>query len=993
MKHNYLSWLLGLAIVGTSLTAEAIERPKTPAGAPQEGGKYILVNAYNPTGYMSRTSWDGAFYFLGETDSRYANHAFTAEKNENGSWSFYIPSTDSEGETVKNYIAIPSGTGNLNAKSEEAAEWILEEGTISGYYGLRASYGNSTSVQDYLLHLNASGQYFVISEKISGGGWYPDFAGGAVVEDDPLAEDIVMNNGVAYRIGEDGRCIFVTHDSENWQFLAVEDVPEYMGLLQCYSSIENFEKNYCAIDDFDEGFQATLDAITAIYESSDFIYASDGPVISQMIQAKVALYEAIVKADEYGADELSNAITSAKNAFDGNTSVEAINAAKEALDAAILAYEKGTNNLTGLGQNMSFEDLSSQGGNPTSGVAGAPTGWNIYIKGKQATTAADVLNAGIANWHGINGDGVGEGKDGNNIFGLWTGTVPEYEISQKIEGLENGTYTITAGVMVGANGSGSRRTTQRIFGNLNTTYFASEYDYDMEQLNPVEVPTFADLAEPQTDTELQLMSVRAYVYDGTLTFGFRTNGNYAAAFRDSGNGAGGDGWFKIDNFRIMGEGYIAQDAADIANYFLEKYSDYKYEYMAEELHEIVSKYATTEKYTASTPADELNAAIAELSANLEEVKASVKAYNELSEKIANSYDESDPYQYYSGFEDYITLLDNLYEAVEEGTLTTEAAIKALDDIDEAFLELQKSGIAVGEYMNIIKNPSFEDYSAQNNGNFGSVANPPAGWTLKFNDVECATSAEYGAAGANMGWCAINEGDGINEVDQNGTEWFAQYTDGNHLWGIWAGNMPKVELSQHFSGLPAGTYVLSCDMVVQYNWGGHCVTTQQIFANDYICMYGAEETYAAELNDTPEMAAARQFDAENPDADLKKLNYAGWLNDVKESYTSCPHHVELTFGVDESGELTFGFRTNNVDPDGTPHPYDSAGWFKLDNFRLFYQSEEIPTSINTVGNSSKTIATQQYFNASGARIAQPQHGVNIIKNIMSDGSVVTVKLMK
>lgn len=49
--------------------------------------------------------------------------------------------------------------------------------------------------------------------------------------------------------------------------------------------------------------------------------------------------------------------------------------------------------------------------------------------------------------------------------------MPDYEISQTISGLENGTYQITAGVMVGANGNGSRRTSQRIFGNLNSTLF------------------------------------------------------------------------------------------------------------------------------------------------------------------------------------------------------------------------------------------------------------------------------------------------------------------------------------------------------------------------------------------------------------------------------------------------------------------------------------------------------------------------------------------
>ena len=53
-------------------------------------------------------------------------------------------------------------------------------------------------------------------------------------------------------------------------------------------------------------------------------------------------------------------------------------------------------------------------------------------------------------------------------------------------------------------------------------------------------------------------------------------------------------------------------------------------------------------------------------------------------------------------------------------------------------------------------------------------------------------------------------------------------------------------------------------------------------------------------------------------------------------------MRLTFGLLEGQDLKFGFRTNNVDVEtGKAHPYDSAGWFKLDNFQLFYLSEEVP----------------------------------------------------
>lgn len=80
-----------------------------------------------------------------------------------------------------------------------------------------------------------------------------------------------------------------------------------------------------------------------------------------------------------------------------------------------------------------------------------------------------------------------------------------------------------------------------------------------------------------------------------------------------------------------------------------------------------------------------------------------------------------------------------------------------------------------------------------------------------------------------------------------------------------------------------------------------------------------------------------------------MNYAGHYQSMAGGVTDCPRHLELTFGLTEGQDLKIGFRTNNVDVEtGTAHPYDSAGWFKLDNFQLFYLSEEVPEGADAVG---------------------------------------------
>ncbi len=1000
---------LALAL-GVSVSAEAVERPKTPAGAPVDGGKYILVNAYNPTAYMSRTSWDGALYFLGKDDSNYASYAFNAQKNEDGTWSFFVnvPVVEDNAETGKvdtvgyepNYLVMNSGSGNVNMNTSEQTKWSVTDGDLEGFYHLVAGEGNYDDFLGLKLHLNGGGQYFVISEPVNGGGWYPDYPGGAVIVPEEEWDNYPADRLDGDRLlDENGRAVMADSTSENWAFIKVEDVPEHMGVYGAYNAIANFEKNYVvnAAEEYAAGFSATLAAVEAIYSGAEFNWDLDVATIEEMINKKVELYKAIEDAKllENPDAVLEGAIANAMTSFTSATAATDVDNALTTFQAAVKAFKEGTGDLTSLGVNMSFEDLTAQNGATTTGLAAPPYGWTVIVAGDTVRTAEEVQAHGIANWHGVNNDCVGTEKDGNYGFGLWTPGVPEYQISQTITGLENGTYVIKAALMVGANGSGSRRTTQRIFGNLNSTYFASEYEYDANELDKSEVYAFQGNVEPTTDTEMLPMEVRAYVYDGTLTFGLRTNGNTAASMVGANQGAG---WFKIDNFRIKKEGYVGEDAAQVANYFISTLGELQGDLLEQALiAQIDEVLEGADEVDANTDPALINNIITTIPDLIPQVQASIKAYTRLEEAIAVAYEQADTYYTYSGYADYIAVVEEAQAGYDDGTYTAEQIEEVIAEFATAFIELQKSGIAVGDYMNIIQNPSFEDLSNQPNGPTGGPENVPVGWTLTLNGIECKTTADYNAAGATLAWCAINNGDQINDYDEQGTNWTTQYTDGDHLWGIWAESVPVVELSQSFTGIPAGKYVLSCDMVCPWDWAGDGVTTQRIFANDYVQMYGTEEQYAEALNITEDMAAAMALDAANPDADIKHMNYAGYVNTGQDGNGSsrCPHPMRLEFGVDTTGVMKIGFRTNNINTAGVEHPHNGAGWFKLDNFKLFYESEEIPTSIDGVQTSGKLLEVvgQKFYTIDGREVAQPQKGVNIIKNIMSDGSVKAVKVLK
>lgn len=948
-----------------------------------------MFNYVNPTLYMSRTSWDGALYLLSKSSSNYASSVLTAVDNGDGTWSFTITdeAEDESSEDVVYYMAIPSGTDNLNCNVTTPAYWTATAGDFDGYYYLTAGEGNNSFCIGKNLHLNSGGQYFVISE--SSNTWYPDFYGG--VKTDENGDEITDENGDAY---------MADSTSMNWAFLELSNLSLYDAMMSAYTDIQNIEDNYLAIEGYETGFQNAIDAATVVYNYEDF-QEEDAETISTLMDAYVALYDGIVAAiavNTEGDAALSNAITTATNIFNSSTNVDDLTNAKTTLSEAVTNYQMGTGDMTNLGQNMSFEDLSAQDGSTTTGIGNPPTGWNMYINGTQVTTAEEISAAGISNWCGVNADCSGA-VAGSYAFGVWSSSMPEFEISQTITGLENGTYTISAGLMVGANSNGSRRTTQRIFGNLNSEYWGSQSEYDETKLDISEVYDFAGLTEEVTDTELQEISVRAYVYDGTLTFGFRTNGNVAAALRSSSNSSGGDGWFKLDNFKIQSEGYIAADAVAIPMNYMDALEEYTSNYaissaLDSKIDSLKNLYSGL---TEESSQEDIYAAIMALKDMTVSTKECAEAYQDLAEALDAAYINIETYSNYAGADDYGEVIMEIEALYDERAYDTEGCAEAIAELEAALETCIRSGVAVGIYVtDLITNPSFEDQSSQDNSDSSGVTAAPKGWTLTLNGTECSTASEINAQGV-TGWCAINSGDAINVELEDGSVVTQQPTNGSKLWGIWNANMPEVELSQTITGLPEGTYILTADVMVQYNWAGNNITTQRIFANNYVTMFASEEAYTGSFASLPDdVRNADIYNTVKGDVDLLHLNYAGYTCESGDATTDLLRTLTLTFGVDSTGIAKIGFRTNGVNPQGLTYSeggINGQGWFKVDNFTLYYESEEIPTSIEDEAvseESFKEIKSRKFYTIDGIEIPEAQKGFNIVKYIMNDGSIKSTK---
>ena len=948
--RKFYSVMMMACMLTASMTSWAIN-PPVGVSELADGEVYAFQNVHKMSNWLGHTSWDGALYYNNADASNFVK--LKAVKNlDDGTWSFIEVLED----TIVKYAVIPNGTDNLNTKILDQCPDPLTipcftvETYADGVLGLIVGEGNNNNCVGRPVHMNAGNEYVVASEPVNGGGWYPDFYGGALL--DEFGEKV-------YQDEESDLIVMADSTTCHWNFVKIDDLASYMGKGEAYTAIYNFKSDYLDNEETDAaytaGLQATYDAVCTIYDNADYEYGADNPVILAMINNKVSLYKEILLALEVNTDDnliLTAATNNAKGVFDGTTDADALQTAYETLCDAVLMYQQGTGDLTSLIQNNSFEDLSSQSGNTTTGVEGAPTGWNVYVGGKQVVSAADVKGAGIANWHGINADAGGV-KDGSYAFGIWTSGIPEYEISQTISGLENGTYIIGAALMAGANGSGSRMTTQRIFGNLNSVYFGTAEDYDLEQLDKSELPTFQGNDQYYaTDTELFPMELKAYVYDGTLTLGLRTDGNYKAALRSNSNSAGGDGWFKVDNFQLQKVGYVAADAMEILDYFVENLETY---YNADAMNsdlrdDLGSKLDAYSNIDEDTPAEDINAAILETRDLIVEVSADIKAYETLDEAIQAAWSSVEEYIDYPGFADYQLAIEEIETNYAEGVYTTDEcadAIQALADALQACIE--SNVVEPGkDITNWIKNPSFEDQTSQGGSNSDGVAAPPTGWSIIIDGDTCLTQADM--TSHVQGWCAINSGDNINIEDGEGNIWEHQYTDGEHLWGVWSGAVPTIELYQELN-LPAGTYKLSADVVVQNDWAGYNLATQRLFAGDYVTMFGAEDCYATYL---PEDALdAKQHDEWTPDAEYKRLSYADNYKEVSYDISGIPYTTVVYFGTEGDGPVKVGFRTDRTDlTTGELSSQASKGWFKLDNFRLECVSLDVPDVIGSVAEKSE-----------------------------------------
>ena len=116
---------------------------------------------------------------------------------------------------------------------------------------------------------------------------------------------------------------------------------------------------------------------------------------------------------------------------------------------------------------------------------------------------------------------------------------------------------------------------------------------------------------------------------------------------------------------------------------------------------------------------------------------------------------------------------------------------------------------------------------------------------------------------------------------------------------------------------------------------------------------------------------------------KVLTYADYTCTDGDPLTHLLRPMEVNFDVDETGIAVIGFRTNSISDMGEPQE-SGKGWFKLDNFRLTYNSPEV--SVGIAALKQGTAATPAYYGLDGQRRTKMQRGINIVRR---DGQTAKV----
>ncbi len=467
-------------------------------------------------------------------------------------------------------------------------------------------------------------------------------------------------------------------------------------------------------------------------------------------------------------------------------------------------------------------------------------------------------------------------------------------------------------------------------------------------------------------------TVRAFVIDGTLTFGIRNEGDQ------------GGHWGCVDNFQIK---FVGKDL-DLALELLEERLVTVVPYLDKQMNGTI-KTRITESYNTGT-------ALLEQGENAD-FDAVIEVVNALATAADGAEESIEAFELLKHANE-VAATDLAYEGVAEtesgqelqteydtynAAYQSESSDLTVEKINEVVAEYKElamaakieTGIEAGEDLTfILSNPSYEDQFGLGEGVNG-VYNAPWGWTFCIDSIVCTKAEDMNAAGLNN----------FTSPDQN-----VLCTDGEWGYCMQTGDFPDVYMYQVVKGLPAGTYQVTVDLVVPNNNYDYKLAGQRLYVNNVAQYYGWESEYDETMLDQlhPE-EVSRTFGGydevvveENGDNGDK-----GPLN-----------RLTVKVYIEEGEDLTLGVRTDGHweatwKRASAPEGFNNCGWCKFDNMRLscLALDEDVTGVEETVANGLQVVG-QQFFTVDGIQTDGLKKGVNIVRTQYEDGTTVTKKVI-
>lgn len=245
-------------------------------------------------------------------------------------------------------------------------------------------------------------------------------------------------------------------------------------------------------------------------------------------------------------------------------------------------------------------------------------------------------------------------------------------------------------------------------------------------------------------------------------------------------------------------------------------------------------------------------------------------------------------------------ISGMLPVYQQGTKTYNQAEVTVEQLTEAISNIRsviadtETAYEVGTPATYgIVNPSFENITSQH---YSSNA-APFGWTLTKNNSVVTSTSTWSWFGAN--------------TDANDN-------DENYAWGIWnGGSYGNVELTQTLTNLPNGVWKLTARLMNNNTESGNLA---RVFAGNQSMLAGGPHNYSS----------------------LPKNENVGFCNAWATSDRDLSN-VMTVYETVSDGTLQIGVHTN--------------GFFKVDDFKLTFLGEDIPTHSISVGeNGYATIVT-------------------------------------